>query len=116
MIGDNYISINGETIPNPAALKISYTNEESIGKAEAGTDIGTVRRLLKRTFAFSFDSSSRGRAKIKTFCALAECQAVIQGETMTGRLRLTGESMLKNSEYVANTDGLWTLTVNFIEK
>lgn len=116
MIGDNYISINGETIPNPTIFKVDYVNDETIGKSEAGTDIGNVRRLLKGTYSFSFDSSSRGRDKIKAFCALAECQAVIQGKTMTGRLRLTGESMLKNSEYVANTDGLWTLTVKFIEK
>lgn len=116
MLGKGYIKLNGETIPNPTNLKISLANSENIKQSETAEDIGTVTRLGKRTFQFSFQSTSYGRDKIKAFCMLTECVLTYKNEEIAGRLRITGEAMLAGSEYAPRTDGLWTLTVNFIEK
>ena len=116
MLGHNYISINGTPIPNPEQFKTSYANIENVKQNELGEDVGNPQRLLKRTFSFSFNSTSRGRAKIMTFCALSMVTININGTQYQGRLRLTGDSLVKNSEMTAGTDGLYTLTVSFMER
>ena len=116
MLGKGYIKLGGETIPNPTGFKISYANKENIKESETAEDVGTVTRLGKRTFQFTFQSTSHGRDKIKAFCMLTECFMTYKEEEISGRLRITGEAMFAGSEYAPRTDGLWTLTVNFIEK
>lgn len=116
MLGKGYIKLNGETIPNPKNLKISYANTENIKMSETAEDIGTVTRLGKRTFQFTFQSSSRGRDKIKSYCLLPSITLTYKSEQISGRLRITGENLFEGSEYAPRTDGLWTLTVSFIEK
>ena len=116
MLGKGYIKLNGETIPNPTNLKISYANKENIKESETAEDVGTVTRLGKRTFQFTFQSTSHGRDKIKAFCMLTECVMTYKEEEISGRLRITGDALFGGSERAPRTDGLWTLTVNFIEK
>ena len=116
MLGKGYIKLNGETIPNPTNLKISYANKENIKESETAEDVGTVTRLGKRTFQFTFQSTSHGRDKIKAFCMLTECVMTYKEEEISGRLRITGDALFCGSERAPRTDGLWTLTVNFIEK
>lgn len=116
MLGKGYIKLNGETIPNPTKLKINDMNIETIKQSETAEDIGNSTRLCKMTFQFTFNSSSRGRDKIKAFCKLTECVMTFNGVEYHGRLRMTGESLLDDSEFCKRTDGLWTLTVSFSEK
>lgn len=114
MLG-KYLKIENVVIPNPEDLSISYSNTETIKQSEAATDIGIVTRLMKRTFSFSFQCSSFWRDKLKSYCALSQTTLTYNGEAITGRLRLSSEKLLKNSEYCDRTDGLWTLSVSFIE-
>lgn len=116
MLGKDYISLNGEKIPNPTGVKIKYTNNDNVKVSEEGGDVGTTGRLLKRTISFSFDSSSRGRDKIKHYCSLPQIVMTFNGVEMTGRLRMNDSGLMKNSEYMERTDGLWTLGVVFMEK
>lgn len=116
MLGKGYIKLNGVTIPNPTQLKISIVNSENIKQSETAEDIGTVTRLGKKTFQFTFQSTSRGRDKIVGYCMLPECILTYKGTAYNGRLRITSENMLAGSEFAPRTDGLWTLSVNFIEK
>ena len=116
MLGKGYIKLNGETIPNPTNLKIADQNMENIKQSETAEDIGTTTRLRKRTFQFTFQSTSHGRDKIYHYCDLTTCVLTFKNEEINGRLRITGEAMVAGSEYAPRTDGLWTLTVNFIEK
>ena len=116
MLGRHFISLNGESIPNPDKLSISDNNIETVKLSEAGTDVGTVTLLCKRTFNFTFTSTSRGRDKIKHFCKMAQCNMTFDGETMTGRLRIKSENMVENSEYCDRTNGLWSLSVSFMER
>ena len=116
MLGKDYLSINGNKIPNPTSFGISYTNVETVKTAEDGKDVGTATRLGKRTFDFAFTSTSRGRDKIKTYCLLAQSTLTYQGENITGRLRLKSEKLLSGTEYLDRTDGLYTLSVSFAER
>lgn len=116
MLGKGYIKLNGETIPNPTNLKIAEQNTENIKTSETAEDIGTSTRLGKRTFQFTFQSTSYGRDKIRAYCLLTECILTFKNEEIPGRLRITGEALFPGSERAPRTDGLWTLTVNFIEK
>lgn len=116
MLGKNYIEINGNHIPNPENFKTSYTNIENVKQNELAEDVGNPQRLLKRTFSFSFNSTSRGRDKILAFGNLTMVTLSVNGTSYTGRLRVTGDALVKNSEMVEGTDGLYTMTVSFIER
>lgn len=116
MLGKGYIKLNNATIPNPTGLNISDANVETIKTSETGEDVGTTSRLRKQTFQFSFRSSSRGRDVIVHFCELTECTMTFNGVEKYGRLRITAEKLAPDSEMCQNTDGIWDLSVQFIEK
>lgn len=116
MLGKGYIKLNNATIPNPTGLNISDANVETIKTSETGEDVGTTSRLRKQTFQFSFRSSSRGRDVIVHFCELTECTMTFNGVNKYGRLRITAEKLAADSEMCQNTDGIWDLSVQFIEK
>ena len=116
MLGKGYIKLNNETIPNPKNLKISDQNFDNIKTSETGEDVGTSNRLVKQTYQFTFQSTSRGRDKIVAYCKMTEIQMTFKDKVMNGRLRITAESLFEGSEFAPRTDGLWTLTVSFIEK
>lgn len=115
MLGNHYIKLNNQVIPNPTNFKIGYANYDNIKQSEAYTDIGTTNRLMKRTFSFSFNSTSRGAELIKTYCAMTEITITVDGTAYHGRLRISGEDLQKDSEYCDRTQGLWVLTVTFTE-
>lgn len=115
MLGHNYITINGISIPNPTSLSISDANVETIKVAEDGYDVGNVSRLGKRTFNFSFNSTFYGKKKIRDLCLLAQVNLTFNGEQMSGRLRIKDEKMVAGSEMIARSDGLWTISVSFME-
>lgn len=116
MLGKGYIKLNNATIPNPTGLNISDANVETIKTSETGEDVGTTSRLRKQTFQFSFRSSSRGRDVIVHFCELTECTMTFNGVEKHGRLRITAEKLVPESENCKRTDGIWDLSVQFIEK
>ena len=115
MLGKDYITLNGQKIPNPTGVSVSYTNIENVKQSEAGTDVGNVIKLTKRTINFSFSSTSRGRDKIKAYCRMSQITLTFNGEPMVGRLRIKSSNMVEGSEYAARTDGLWKLSVSFME-
>ena len=116
MLGRNYISINSQTIPNPTGVSISETNVETIKTAENGKDVGDIQRLGKQTINFTFDCTSGGRDKIRAYCLLTSVSLTFNGTNYTGRLRIKDQKLFKGSEYCRNTDGLWTISVSFIEE
>jgi len=116
MLGKGYIKLNGETIPNPTGLTIADQNIDNIKTSETGEDVGTTSRLRKQTFQFTFRSSSHGKAKIVHFCEMTECTMTFNGVDKYGRLRITSEKLAADSELCQNTDGIWDLSVQFIEK
>ena len=115
MLGDNYLTFNGEALPNPTAFSIAYTNIESTKQSEAGYDIAIVTRLEKRAFTGSFQVTSTWKDKLKTLCNLASGTLVYRGESITVRPRLASAALLASTEYSERTDGLWTVSITFTE-
>lgn len=116
MLGRHYIQINGVDIPNPEVTGIGYSNTENIKQSETAEDIGNVVRLAKRSFNFTFQSTSGGKEKIEYYCKLSSVTLTFDGDQMTGRVRIKNANLLKGSEMVGRTQGLWTLTVSFMER
>lgn len=116
MLGDNYMTLNGVSLPNPKdGIQISYQNIERTAQSEAGTDLAVVTRLQKRTFAWTAFATSAWLDKYKSICALSQCSFVFLGETITVRARISGSTMSANSEYADRTNGLWSVGIQLIE-
>lgn len=115
MLGSNYLSFNSVSIPNPKDFNIKFQNIETVRQSEAGTDLGIVTRLQKRTFNCSFDCTSTWLAQFKAMCSLTSGTLLYQSESITCRARITSQKLAKNSEFTARTEGLWTISVSFTE-
>ena len=116
MLGKGYCELAGIKLPNPTKNGRSYSHIENIKTSEDGHDIGSVTRLNKRTFSWSFNCSSRGYNRLLQIASLAETTLQIYGETIPGRFRLQTDDLQIGSEYCARTDGLFTVQARFFEK
>ncbi len=114
MLG-RYITINTTTLPNPTSFTLDEETVENVFQSEAGTDLAAVVRYGKVKASATFQVSSFWRDKLKAFSQTASQSVTIDGDTMTMRIRNYKAKLLKNSENVANTDGLWTVSLDFIE-
>lgn len=110
-LGRNYITLNGVSLPNPTAFSIKYQNIEQTGQTEDGHDVGTTTRLQKRVFNMSFNCTSRGEAVLREICDLTTCNMTYRGETIVVRPRIQNGKLVDGSEYLARTDGLYTVSI-----
>lgn len=115
MLGRGYITIGTTRLPNPVNFSIDYDNNETQGVSEAGTLLTSVTRLLRRNISFTCQVTSFWRDKIKALAAEDSTTITLMGETINGRLRLKGENLAEHSEFVAFSNGLWTMQLTFIE-
>ena len=116
MLGKKYISINSTLIPNPTSFKEDEETIENVFQSEAGTDIAAIVRSGKKKFSTTFQVSSFWMEKLRTYSRSTTASVSIDGGVaMTMRIRNFKATLLKNSENVANTDGLWTVSMEFIE-
>lgn len=95
---------------------IRYTNNESISLSEAGTEIGVVTRLMKKTITVTWRLNSEWKNKIEEKCKNPTSQLIF-GEypEMTVRARITACQLAAQSEYAQRTMGLWSISVTFTE-
>lgn len=117
MLGQ-FITVNGETLPNPVpgTFEYSLNPAENIFENEAGEQMANVKRLDRVSWGASFQCTSRIRDKLIAFCKLPEVVCTVDGVQYAGRLRLGGSvALYERSETVALTRGLWTLTLTFEE-
>lgn len=108
--GDLYMPVP-KTAPS-----IRYANNESISLSEAGTELGVITRLQKKTITVTWrlDSDWKDRIEEKCSCAISKL-TFGDYNAMDVRARLVSCSLASGSEYVARTDGLWTIQVQFTE-
>lgn len=117
MLG-HFIKINNETIPNPnpGSFVENFPPQENVFTTEAGTQLSSVVRLDRYTWAGEFNVSSRLKAKLLSFAQSASVTCTINGTNYNGRLRVNGNiTLYPNSEWTRNTDGLWTMSIIFEE-
>ena len=115
MLGNNFIKVNGEKLPNPRAMKWSNNPRETVQTSEAGTDIILPKRLDKRSATFTFQTTDRWRRKLEELCAEPTVILEYEGVSRQGRLRYNDATLLSGSEYVAGTNGLYTVKITFTE-
>lgn len=97
-LGSDFIKINGVTIPTPATYSQTYTNIEEVNQSEAGTDRVIVTRLLKRSYNFTFQVTDFWRQRLLAYGNTMTATLQIGSEnSMTGRFRITGDEMQRNS-------------------
>lgn len=115
MLGDNYLTFENVTLPNPTALAVSDQNLETVKVSVSGHDLGITTRLQKRTFAATFQVTSTWLDKLIALCNLTNGTLVFRGESITCRARMGGYNLAQDSEHADRTDGLWTVNINFLE-
>lgn len=115
MLGDNYLTFENVTLPNPAQMSISLQNLETVKVSVSGHDLGITTRLNKRTFAATFNVTSTWLDQLIALCSLTSGALVYRGESITCRARMGGYNLVQDSENAARTDGLWSVTINFLE-
>lgn len=114
MLG-RYLLINGVEFPNPVSFSENPQNMETVNMSEVSTELISVNRLLKYACTMSFQMSSFWKSKLVNECAKPIVKIKVDGVEHTGRLRLTGSTLAKNSEYSSETQGYWVLNVTFNE-
>ena len=67
MLGHGYITIGSTTLPNPVDFSISYENNETENKSEAGTALVSVTRLLRRYEHLARPTPHTCRAELNDF-------------------------------------------------
>lgn len=116
MLGFDYLVFESEPLPWAKKYSVKVKNTENIGKSEAGTDIGTVTRLLQKTYTYQFTVTSRWFTKLEAIAGLALGKLYINGDAGHNvRPRMTAYDLVKDSELTANTDGLYNVTMEFSE-
>lgn len=116
MLG-SFIKINNSTIPNPNAgsFKESFPPQENIFTTEAGTQLSSVVRLDRYTWAGEFNVSSAMKATLLSYAQSASVTCKVNGVSHSGRLRVGDISLYENSERTQGTDGLWIMSLTFEE-
>lgn len=116
MLG-RFITIDGERIPNPnpGSFSEAFPPLENVFTTEAGTQLSSVVRLDRYTWSGEFNVSSRKKAALKTLALKPSVTCVVNGTSYSGRLRLGDITLVENSEFTRNTDGLWIMNLTFEE-
>lgn len=114
MLG-KYITINNETIPNPKSFDLEEETIENVFQSEAGTDLSIIVRTGKVSAKATFQVSSFWKEKLKGYSRTATATVVIDGNSMTMRIRNFKAKLFEGSENVENTNGLWSVSMDFIE-
>lgn len=116
MLGRRFLSINGVSIPNPESnFKTTFDEDETVNLSEAGTELVRIRRLDKRTFSGTWHLSSFWLAKFEEWATSPVVILRYKGRTYNVRMRGFAPQLYKNSEYVTNSEGLWTVSPTFTE-
>lgn len=108
------VTFDGLALPNGEIVD-NYENIETIRKSEAGTDLGTVTRLLKLSVSMSIKCDGHTYESILKKAELTKGTLVYRGMTKTARLRLTGADFEKDSEQIEGAKGLWTIALSITE-
>ena len=115
MLGKMFLKVNSTSIPNPVDWNVDSEDVENVLTSESGKDLVNIVRLGKRTFSGKWQLSSHWLATFRGFATTATITLKYENEDITCRCRNYSQSLVKNSAYVNGTNGLWEVTLDFIE-
>lgn len=117
MLGNNYLKINNESIPNPVKFRPGFAEPtESIIRAKSGKTLDNVVRLDQRLFEATWHLTSFWLDKFKAYASLPSVTVTYQGSDYTCRVRGYNPTLIERSEYSEGTDGLWELSLTMEEE
>lgn len=117
MLGNNYLKVNNEFIPNPVEFNAGFAEPVEVTMtAKSGKTLSNVIRLDQRLFSGTWYLSSFWLAKFKTYASSPTVAVTYQGNTYTCRARGYSPKLVDRSEYTDGTDGLWELSMDFTEE
>lgn len=115
MLGYEYLVFNTVTLPRAKSNNLGYKNLEDVATSESGFDKVTVQRLEKKTFSYTFTVTDFWRAKLRSFGSLGQGTLEVEGVSYTVRPRIKSEKLVANSELTAGTNGLFEISMDFLE-
>ena len=115
MLGKGFLSINGTAIPNPVDFDIDFEAIENVLTSEAGTDLVNVVRLNKRTFSGTWNLSSNWLGQFQSFANSRLVTLTYLGVDYSCRARGFSAKLVENSARTHGTDGLWEVSLDFIQ-
>lgn len=116
-LGYDYLKYNNVTLPWATANKTAYTQIETEGQSEDGKDLVISTRLNKATYSYTFRVTDFWRQKLLAICSTLSGTLYINNDA--GRLvraRLQNDTVVQDSELTEGTDGLYDVSINFIER
>lgn len=120
----NYpIKINTTAIPFSGSMNENYDTIESVNTSEAGTDIVQTQRLGKLTLKISYKILSSWIATFEGWAFDNTYKTVSIFDFTTGaykdrqmRMRNYKKNLVKHSEDLTATTGIWEVSFDLIEK
>lgn len=120
----NYpIKINNVSIPFSGEMNENYGTIETVNVTEAGTDIVQLQRLNKLTLNISYTILSDFLQQLETWRDATEYLTVQIFDFKTGayvsrymRMRNYKKGLLKHSQDLTVTTGIWKVSFDLIEK
>lgn len=117
-LGYDYLVFDSLTLPWATANSEDVEHVENAGMSEAGTDLVITTRLNKPTFNYTFRVTSWWADKLKTevYSKLSGMLYINGDAGHEVRPRLQNKTLVPGSELTAGTDGLYDISISFIEK
>ena len=120
----NYpIKINNTAIPFSGSMNENYATIETVNTSEAGTDIVQTQRLNKLTLNISYTMLSdfiptlEGWRDSTTYLTISMYDFTMNAyKDRQMRMRNYKKSLVKNSQDLTVTTGIWKVSFDLIEK
>ena len=123
ILDDYPIKINSTAIPFSGSMEEKYDTIESVNMSEAGTDIVQTERLGKLTLSIKYKILSPWVETFEGWAFNNSYKNVSIYDFTTGaykdhqmRMRNYKKSLVKNSEKLSVTTGIWEVSFDLIEK
>lgn len=116
-LGYDYLVFNTLTLPWATASSEDVEHVENTGMSEDGHDIVITTRLNKATFNYTFRVTSFWADKLRTevYTKLSGTLYINGDAGHDVRPRLSNKTLVPGSELTAGTDGLYDISISFIE-
>ena len=116
-LGYSYLRYDNIVLPWATQNNTGYAHVETEGQSEDGYDLVITHRLNKPTFSYTFRVTDFWKAKLEEICNDLYGTLYINGDGgHTVRPRLQTSIVVEDSELTEGTDGLYDITINFIER
>lgn len=111
----NYLEFNNTIFPNPVSVTMSSKTIENVSTSEAGSDLVVVVRPSKKAWSMSFNLTSGTKNILKALCLEESVTMKYMRTSYTVRVRDYQEKLVKDSEWIERTDGLFECSVKITE-